>query len=262
VKKRFALVIGAARSGTTALFRHLGAHPQVVPCQVKEPRFFTDDRKWQLGLDWYRSLWDFHEPDDRIGLEASTDYAQHPSVPSPAERIAQVPAGFRFVYVLRDPLARIESQETRARAEGELGPELVQGLIARHIDASRYATQLDSYLRHFSRGDFLLIRFEDLVDAPVDTLRRVCRFLEIDPYYAFRTLAPQPGAAAPRAGDGWLGRLSGLARLRGRRSPVRAPRRVVLTAEQRAFVLAELRDDLARLESEWGFDLSRWRLEP
>jgi hypothetical protein len=259
MKKRFALVIGAARSGTTALFRHLGAHPQVVPCQVKEPRFFTDDRKWRLGLDWYRSLWDFHEPDERVALEASTDYAQHPSVPSPAERIAQVPAGFRFLYVLRDPLERIESQQTQARADAETGPERGHGLLARHLDASRYATQLDTYRRHFPREDFLLIRFEDLVDAPLETLRQVCRFLEIDPYHGFPTLAAP--AAAPAGGGGWLGRLPGLARLRRRRGPVRRPPRLTLTPEQRAFALAELREDLARLESEWGFDLSRWRLE-
>jgi hypothetical protein len=42
---------------------------------------------------------------------------------------------------------------------------------------------------------------------------------------------------------------------------VRRPPRLTLTPEQRAFALAELREDLARLESEWGFDLSRWRLE-
>ena len=34
-----------------------------------------------------------------------------------------------------------------------------QDLAAQHIEASRYAAQLDCYLEHFPREDFLLMRF-------------------------------------------------------------------------------------------------------
>ena len=257
MKKRFTLIIGALGSGTTSLFRHLGAHPQVVPCRVKEPKFFTDDRKWTLGVDWYRSLWDFHEPDERIAIEASSVYSMHPAVPCPAQRIAQMPAGFRFIYLLRDPLARIAAHHSHACAEGGLG----ESVLRSHIDASRYAMQLDRYRRHFRREDFLLLRSEDFGSDPLELMKRVCCFLEIDPYFGF----PELAALHDPVADGWLGRLPGLSRLRrGRRPPGGEAEQACcrLDPEQRAYALRELRDDLVRLEGEWGFDISGWHLEP
>jgi hypothetical protein len=261
VKKRFALIIGALGSGTTSLFRHLGAHPQVIPCRVKEPKFFTDDRKWTLGVDWYRSLWDFQEPDERIAIEASSSYSMHPAVPCPAQRIAQTPAGFRFIYLLRDPLARIAVHHSHAYAEGWTEEGLEEGVLRSHIDASRYAMQLDRYRQHFRREDFLLLRSEDFENDPLELMQRVCRFLEIDPYFEFPDLTASRG---PLAGS-WLGRLRGLSRWRRRRcSPQEEAEQAFcrLGPDQRAYALRELGEDLAKLEGEWGFDVSGWRLEP
>jgi hypothetical protein len=261
VKKRFALLIGAAGGGTSRLFRLLASHPQVLPCRVKEPRYFSDDRKWALGLDWYRSLWDFVEPDERVALEASSDYASHPHVPCPAQRIAQTPAGFRFLYLLRDPVERIERHHAGSWREGEVEFELSEGALRRHIDLSRYARQLEAYREHFPREDFLLLRAEELDAAPAALLRRVAIFLEIDPHLA----APGPGSAPAAAGSGagepaWWARLPGLARLaRGEPAP-RQERRFALSPAQRERVARELRDDRARLERDWEFDTSAWSL--
>jgi hypothetical protein len=261
MKKRFALILGATCSGTTGLFRQLGTHPQVLPCRVKEPRFFTDDRKWELGLDWYRSLWDFAEPDERIAIEASTEYSMHPSVPSPATRIAQMPTGFRFIYVMRDPLERIERQHARAWEEGAAERDLSDGVIARHVEASRYASQLDCYREHFPSEDFLLMRYEDFRSQPMDELRRVCRFLEIDPYFSFPEVRREV-AEIPRR---WWERIPGLGRRAGRTSTWRdpgAPRATGrLSSEQRARVLQDLRDDLERLSRDYGVDLSGWQID-
>jgi hypothetical protein len=262
VKKRFALLIGAAGAGTSRLFRLLGSHPQVLPCRVKEPRFFSDDRKWALGLDWYRSLWDFVEPDERVALEASSDYASHPHVPCPAERIAQTPSGFRFLYLLRDPLERIERHHTAAWRAGGVEYELSEGALRRHIDLSRYARQLEGYRERFPREDFLLLSAEELDADPGALLRRVALFLEIDPHLAALGPAPLPAPAAPAAGAGeaaWWARLPGLVR-RARPAPAPGPeRRFELSPAQRELVARELQGDLARLETEWAFDVSPWR---
>ena len=261
MKKRFALIIGALGSGTTGFFRHLGAHPQVIPCRVKEPRFFTDDRKWMLGVEWYRSLWDFHEPDERIAIEASSVYSMHPAVPCPAKRIAQTPAGFYLIYLLGNPLTRIAAHQTHSCAGGGTEGGLEESVLRSHIDASRYAMQLDGYRRHFRPEDFLLLRSEDLESDPLKLMKRVCCFLEIDPDFGFPDLTVSRDAVA---GD-WLDVLPGLSRWRrSRRSPRgEAERdRCKLGPEQRAYALRELRDDLTRLEDEWGFDVSGWNLEP
>src|SRR4051794_35058572 len=49
------LVIGAMKAGTTSLWNYLREHPQVFMPDLKEFQFFSDDRRRNQGLDWYRS---------------------------------------------------------------------------------------------------------------------------------------------------------------------------------------------------------------
>ena len=257
MKKRFTLLIGATHTGTRRLFRLLGSHPQVLACRVAEPHFFTDDAKWALGPDWYRSLWDFREPDERIALEASPDYALDPRVPSPAVRIARMPAGFRFLYLLRDPLERIAGEHLERVADGLAGGPLGADDLAPYLDATRYAAPLARYREHFPREDFLLLSAEALSRGPRAELARACRFLEIDPVFAF----PDAEARSPRRPPGRRWRLFGSRRTASGRASAALPQPLI-TPEAREAALRALRPEVARLAEEWGFDVSGWHLEP
>lgn len=46
-----AIIIGAKKSGTRALLKFIGAHPNVTAAGA-ETHFF--DRFYHMGLDWYR----------------------------------------------------------------------------------------------------------------------------------------------------------------------------------------------------------------
>jgi hypothetical protein len=260
VKKRFTLLIGAVGSDTTSLFRQLGVHPQVLPCRVAEPRFFTDDRKWAGGVEFYRSLWDFREPDERIALEASTEYACHPHVRCPAERMAQMPTGFRFIYLLRDPLARIEAHHALALEQGSVRQPITAGVPPEVVGASRYAAQLEAYRDWFPPEDFLLLAQEALERDPAAQLRRICSFLEIDPYFGFPSLAGQD-EARPAARPSLLERLRAQVSSSPARPAAALPPPPALSAEQRARLQQELRQDTESLRREWGFDVSIWDAE-
>lgn len=252
MKKRFALILGGPHAGTGRLFSRLGQHPQVLPCRVREPRFFTDDRKWQLGLDWYRSLWDFMEPDERVAIEASGEYARHPAVSSPAARIAETPAGFRFVVVLREPVERVAAWHADRVAEGLAEPAQAAGDLASELAAARPATQLASYREHFPREDFLLVAHGEWLERPAAVLERICGFLEIDSTFGF----PEPPVRrrVRRAPHGsWLSRLLGRG---GRRD---APVGPVLAPELAEGLDRELRGERDRLAAEWAFDFESWR---
>ena len=263
--QRFAIIIGAMKSGTTSLFRHLGSHPAVLPCRVKEPKFFSDDKKWAYGFDWYRSLWDLRDTDHRIALEASTEYTKHPAIPSPAGRIAEAPGDYRLLYILRNPLDRIESHHTHAYERGWSEQQLEDGVVEHHVNVSRYAMQLDRYLEHFDREDVLLLDFDELERDPLMLMRRVCGFLEIDPAHPFPELDRAHNTLqeirAPRSRWARLARRLGLRRLRPPRFSAPVARRCELSPEQRAAVLDALGDDLRRLRDEHGFDVSRWGLD-
>jgi len=52
------LIIGGVKCGTSSLYRYLNAHPQVLPCQTKEPQYFSSKNPIRLilGLNRYFSL--------------------------------------------------------------------------------------------------------------------------------------------------------------------------------------------------------------
>ncbi len=46
------LVIGAQKSGTTSVFRHLAAHPAIHMPAQKELNFFAKPDRYARGVDW------------------------------------------------------------------------------------------------------------------------------------------------------------------------------------------------------------------
>jgi hypothetical protein len=258
MKKRFALILGGPHAGTTRLFRRLGTHPQVVGCRVSEPRFFSDDRKWALGLDWYRTLWDFREPDERIAIEASNEYARHPLVPCPAARVAQTPAGFRFVWLLREPVARIAAWHAARVADGLAEPASHVRELDCELAASRYANQLAAWRQHFPAQDFLLLCFEEWLRSPEAVLEQICRFLEIDPAQALPDPDSGPRAQAvqgrrSRGVGRWLAARRGDGLELHGAAPPGLPAGVEEALEQ------ELAGERDRLADEWGFAPALWR---
>ena len=104
------LVIGAARSGTTSLYRYLERHPAIAAASMKEIHYFSIDH-WR-GVEWYRA----HFPtamtrkivtwrgDARCQTgEATPYYLFHPLAP---ERIADALPDIRLVILLRNPIDR------------------------------------------------------------------------------------------------------------------------------------------------------------
>lgn len=281
---RFAIIIGAMKSGTTSLFEHLARHPEICRCSEKEPGFFSDDDRYRSGRTAYEALWDFSPSQAlpaealrrRVALEASTHYAKQPRFPDCAARIAEAGISGKFIYMMRDPIERIESHLTHAVSQGWL-PRPTGDAIDDHLIAvSRYAMQIDPYIKRFGADRVLLFTFEDFVDHPGHVLRRVCEFLKIDPEFEF----PAPDRAFNRNRDrigtdhglyrAWdrvpiLPRLARAALPERLRAGVRGALgtkvgpNLRLTPGQRAYTLAALSEDLARLRDAHAVDTSRWK---
>ncbi|MDJ0728268.1 MAG: sulfotransferase, partial [Prochloraceae cyanobacterium] len=189
----FALIIGAMKCGTTSLFHYLAEHPEIAPCSKKEAFFFSASC-WDKGFDWYQSLWQNWNPrQHKIALEASVDYTRIPTYANAAERIfsLQDRAKFKFIYIMRNPIERIESQYTHGQAAGWEGIEKTSSTTTIDRDLivpSLYAMQIKEYYKRFPAENILLLNFDDLKTNPRDLLQQVCNFLEIDPNYEFQGL--------------------------------------------------------------------------
>jgi hypothetical protein len=264
---QYALIVGAMKSGTSALFDLLSQHPAVSPSRVKEPEFFSQHQGHGLPVPRYRDLWDFDPQQHRVALEASTGYAKYPQEQGVAQRIAAAGLVPRFLYVLRDPIARISSQVTYA-TWGRRGA-VADFRDPQALAFSKYAEQLDQFTAVFPAERILLIDHRLLQQDPVATADRVFGFLELEPMAVAPPTAAK-NAARPRSD--WERRLmrhGGLARLATAAPPGlkdslrRASSRgaapaPVLSGETAAELRTALAPDMARLQEQWGFDVAQW----
>jgi hypothetical protein len=183
-------IIGAAKSGTTSLHYYLDQHPQIQMSVSKEPNFFSGPENgipYPWGrvsrLEEYEQLFD---PAVGVRGEASTGYASHPRRQGVPERIKALVPDAKFIYLVRDPIARTMSQyQHRVATEGERRSlqEALGDLSDPYslcICPSLYASQLDLYLRHFTRERMLVIDQAELLADRRSTLRQIFTFLSVD----------------------------------------------------------------------------------
>ena len=57
----FTFIIGAQKSGTTALHNLLYSHPEVSLPNIKETHFFSMNENYLKGIDWYKTQFDCNE---------------------------------------------------------------------------------------------------------------------------------------------------------------------------------------------------------
>lgn len=285
--ENFLLIIGSMKCGTTSLFNQLAEHPEISPCKEKEPDFFSNQNIYKKGFDFYQSLWNYSTQNNAIALEASTNYSKAPRVTNTPDRIYKVKSdsntNFKFIYVIRNPIDRIISHCThdlQAQWSVKYNHPIVNGIPYPAIEISKYAMQLATYLELFPRKDILILDFEDLKNNTEELLKKICIFLEIDPAFEFRNISKRHNQSSGKMKtnelwptfDKYIASpvISCLApeKKRKARKKIRKlfevdkiQEKVKLSEFQYDFLVKELRDDLYKLRTEYGVDISKWNLE-
>jgi hypothetical protein len=199
-------IVGHPKSGTTALYEMLRAHPGVFMPELKEPWFFATDMRPRFQpprsasppetLDQYTRLFDGASAGQLAG-EASTAYLLSHSA---AERIAAVRPDARIIAILREPASFLRSlhlQLLRTHVEGSkrfadairLEPARREGRrvprrshrpqLLLYSDHVRYVEQLKRYHALFPAEQVLVLIYDDFRNDNAATVRRVLRFLEL-----------------------------------------------------------------------------------
>jgi hypothetical protein len=188
-----ALIIGAQKAGTTALYAWLRQHPAVVGPSWKEVNYF--DRRYAKGERWYRGNFPMARG-ATVVAEASTGYLFHPLAPERAK--ALVPHA-RLVALVRDPVSRAYSHyqhevalgreplsfedaigAEEERMQGELDRMLADPAYFSHawwnytyLGRGLYAEQLERWHAVFPEEQLLIVPNEDLGARPAETYARV-----------------------------------------------------------------------------------------
>ncbi|MEM9403018.1 MAG: sulfotransferase [Pseudomonadota bacterium] len=264
----FLLIIGAMKCGTTSLFSYLASHPMICASNPKEPEFFSRKQAHQVDVTRYEELWNYDSSKHRYAMEASTGYTKFPRESGVAERICAFGLQPRFVYIIRDPIERIESHINYAMQRGR--PLDKEDSIVQLVELCKYNLQLRQFTEFFGRERILVLDFRRLVEEPKALLTDVYRFLDVPDHTDALDLTPKNRtrleptllrklSGSPVAGLRNLVPAAARQRLKGAaRQLLPAPKKQALSQSERTRIRNQLADDMAELHSNWGVDIRQW----
>lgn len=209
------LIIGAQKAGTSALFKYLLQHPEVIGAQGKEVHFFSSQARYEMGFSFYENQ--FPEASNKaLRLDASPSYLASPYAP---KRIFEFDPNMKMIVLLRDPVDRaysawqmyrprykedrnwfvsgwldyigrspsdfvrrndneIDDFDLYVSAEIKLMDSMSPSMIeAPIIKQGLYAEYLERYFQYFSRDQFMIIENGELRSNLAPILRRIESFL-------------------------------------------------------------------------------------
>jgi hypothetical protein len=199
-------IVGAQKSGTSALAGWLGEHPHVCMSFPKEPGFLAFGESGYPFPDGYGNpapasqyvvcdersylkLFAHARPEQRVLGEASTWYF---ALPGMAQKIKSYRPDAKVIVILRDPVERAYSAWCHARGD-RLEPcddfstalqlESQRGeveFLLRYQRMGLYSEALAEYQSVFPTAQLLVLFYDDIRADPMSSWRTVCAFLGVD----------------------------------------------------------------------------------
>jgi Sulfotransferase domain len=240
-------------------------HPNICPCRTKEPEFFSEHQSHSVHAEIYEELWNFDPKVHRYALEASTGYTKYPTEQKVPERIRHYGIQPHFIYIVRDPFARIQSQYDFLVAHYGLD-KATSFTSDDFVLTSNYFLQLEQFRQYFPKKSFLVVDFDDLKNRPQECLDKVYRFLQL-PHHQIvgsveaenRTVSPVEPTLKHYA---FLRRTSRLLPAPTRhflkRTLERVVRNKVLSSSDRQLIIKKLKEDMRTFHFEYGINVSKW----
>ncbi|MBL7175015.1 MAG: sulfotransferase domain-containing protein [Desulfobacteraceae bacterium] len=195
------LIVGAAKSGTTSLYRYLSQHPDIFMPKWKELSFFIGDPFGPLNRvknQRYFRLFAKVKNQSSVG-EASTGYLYDEFAP---KRIKELLGPIKIIVILRNPVdmsyslynhqvrregerfktfeAALEAEEDRRKKP--TFKEKCYGWHANYYYYHRglYFEQVNRYFVTFGKDNVMIVLFDELSHDPMRVAQRVFRFLGVD----------------------------------------------------------------------------------
>ncbi len=289
------LIIGAQKSGTSALYDALKQHPQIWVSPGKEPAFFATldgvpifdgppyRTHWITDMNVYAALFAGGASARAIG-EASTLYSFWRTAQTAAAIQNHVP-DVRLIAILRQPVERAYSAFHFVRQRGMEPLSSFQAALRaeklrqnwhptfRYNHNGQYSVHLKPYFDRFPRSQIRIYLYEDWNDNPEKVIRDMCHFLGVDELFT--------PAMAARRNVTRLDRSETLKTFLKQPHPLKSLWRPLLPARWRKKLVALLRawnqvrpppldpalrreltesyrDDILQLASMTGLDLDHW----
>lgn len=196
MKKINFIVIGAQKSGTTTLHKHLESHPEIYVPPEKEAIYFSDKERLKKGFEWYYAEFFKAAKEEHIIGKVTPHYMGYPES---AEEIKRHNPEAKIIAILRDPIDRAESQykmnikrglekrEINATIQHCLKPEnLVSSRnnpteLNTYVTWGEYSRILKTFQNSFNENQILVIRTNDLEERPTDVMKKIFIHIGVTP---------------------------------------------------------------------------------
>jgi hypothetical protein len=196
------LIIGAAKSGTTAIYTYIKQHPQIFMSTPKELRFFSysEPKSGDINKNYVHqgvtSLEEYEQyfadvTDEIIIGEASPMYLYTPGT---AEKINKIIPNVKMLAILRNPVDRAYSaymhgirewkEPSRTFKEAlEREPQRIEagwGMLWHYTKAGFYYEQLKRFYDVFDNRQIKVVLYDDLLKDSAKLLKDIFFFLDVD----------------------------------------------------------------------------------
>ena len=190
-----AIIIGAAKCATTALLEFISAHPNVVGNSSKEIYYFSSDRIYKKGHEWYRQQMPYSN-DKQITIEKTPTYLADLKTP---ERVYKLNPHMKIIVIVCDPIIRCISHYTHEKASGSSA--MIKTLTRKHSSDSDifqillytktiknipmfrdgfYYDHMQNWLRFFPLNQILFVNGEKLKQEPSNEIDKLQLFLNLE----------------------------------------------------------------------------------
>jgi hypothetical protein len=178
------IIMGAVKGGTSTMYQHLKAHPEIATSIIKETNFFSE---YYYDYERYHNMFYFVDGDRRIEYkvagEASPNYLAQDRVP---ERIHRYNPNMKLIYILRDPCDRAYSHYMMHKDKyhihqyQDIKPFLQEMKKSpEYIEAGLYAKSIKNMLKYFPKEQCLFLKYEDLAKDAQKVMKKVFGFLGV-----------------------------------------------------------------------------------
>jgi len=197
-------LVGAPKSGTTALAGYMSQHPEVFFSTPKELHYFSGNEfeqvpRFKPNLDSYLSKFADSPPDCGIIAEGSVWYLYSDFA---VQRISVFNPKAKLIVMLRRPIEMVYSQhsmhlqtsyETEVNfkkawnrslqmSENDTTPE---NRLLQYTKIANYGDQLEKVFNYFSKDQVHVIIYDDFCKDNMLCLAELCSFLNINSDFEF-----------------------------------------------------------------------------
>lgn len=256
------VVIGAQKSGTSTFYRNLVHVPQLHFTRQKESNILIRCSEPDDLLQAYQQSFDFHEFPK---IDVSPKYAQRHIYPGAAEHLYSVNKQARIVYLVRDPIARIQSQLQHNVLRDRIHTSIEKELEVNddYVLTSSYYYQIEPFLKLFPQSQILVYPFEAMTKDHRAFQQILARFIGLE----FEPLEMVPYNVSK---DRYVIKYHDVAHRLIQSSTILKlyhlvwrfihikPERVMLTEETKSKLFSQLKQDIDRFHQLFSIDTQSW----